>query len=209
MGFCVQESSLISTNRAYDNGLKIPGIEVGRANPNLASSKILQNFTSYNEITVAPGCRYVQSLAAHAKHQFPSFKSDVEKFGPPRNFALTPISKPVELLTNVDYDMGAVVKLPKAKEARIYIPFSQQMSATSNSAICEIQIDLARQDPCLLSSPGPDHGKFCARPQNLEVQVQAGDSSRAKTLLRSRFSVEFVPYRVSTQYSPTQVADAS
>lgn len=193
-------------NSTPDNG-KIADVEIGVSNPNLATSTILQDFRVIDNISTASGHRYVKSLASHAEHQYPSFKSDVDKFGLPRNFATRVVTKPFELLTNVEYDLGAVVGLPASNRTWVYVPFTTPLDTTKHSEGCEIQVDIARRDPCMLSALAPDHGKSCSKPRNLQVQFHVGDNVSTVRSLRSRYSVEFAPYDVSLTPCDSYIAD--
>ncbi|OAA52168.1 hypothetical protein BBO_00009 [Beauveria brongniartii RCEF 3172] len=188
-------SDLVSTAKNSPHDV-VSNVEIGRSNPNLASSRILQSFANTSGIMLVPTSdQYVCSFADHAKNQFPSFKAAVKRFGLPRNLAFTKIASPLELVTDADYDDGVVVGLPMANVSSIFIPFENTISPGSNSDNCEIQIDIARRDPCMQAASSVSND--CAGPQTLNVQVYAGIAMSEPVSLKSRYSVEFAPYDVS------------
>ncbi|CAG5158144.1 uncharacterized protein ALTATR162_LOCUS5005 [Alternaria atra] len=116
-------AELVSTTRSSPHDV-ITKVEIGRANPNLASSKVLQYFERTEGIVVTPSSnRYVRTFAEHAERQFPSFKADVEKFGLPRNLLFTPVQGPLRLVADAKYDKGVVIGLPAANATSIFVPY--------------------------------------------------------------------------------------
>lgn len=178
----------------------VSNVEIGLSNPNLASSRILQSFASTSGIVISPTSdQYVCSFMDHAKNQFPSFKEDVKKFGLPRNLATTKIATPLQLVTDADYDDGVVVGLPLANLSSIFVPFDNTIRPVTSTDNCEIQVDIARRDPCVHAASGVAND--CGGPQTLNVQVYAGNTMSNTVSLKSRYSVEFAPYDVSSPLS--------
>ncbi|EFY94386.2 hypothetical protein MAA_10157 [Metarhizium robertsii ARSEF 23] len=198
-------SELISTAKNSPHGV-VSNVEIGLSNPNLASSRILQSFASTSGIVISPTSdQYVCSFMDHAKNQFPSFKEDVKKFGLPRNLATTKIATPLQLVTDADYDDGVVVGLPLANLSSIFVPFDNTIRPVTSTDNCEIQIDIARRDPCVHAASGVAND--CGGPQTLNVQVYAGNTMSNTVSLKSRYSVEFAPYdMLSADYSVSDMA---
>ena len=172
------------------------GVEVGIANPNLASSTILQDFTDLNasEITTHPSNLTVSSLDQHAISFFPSFKDQVSRFGLPPTYQFLGVSanSPFTLAEDPTDDQGIVIRLPEDSWhiLRISIPLQASKNQSSAQLVmqlphqCSIQADVARRTDCFLpasanSSVSNRPGKTCATPRKLTVFARVGDSSEA------------------------------
>lgn len=173
------------------------------ANPNLASSTILQPFDDTTGVMVKPeNDLYVKSLSEHAKLQFPHFKQETEKYGLPSNLIFTPVMKPLDLVTDAVYDKAVVVRLPASNRTSIYVPFITPILGHSGRK-CEVQIDVARRDPCLLRSTDSHStpANFCAQQKQVLITAHSTKwtNDDLSMSIKSRFSLEFAPYDVSTR----------
>ncbi|KAI9789786.1 MAG: hypothetical protein M1816_005827 [Peltula sp. TS41687] len=187
--------------KAFDPARPLPkdfanGTEIGRANLNLARSKILQSMESLVPISVSPPARAIETVSEHTQSAFKIFRQQYNTSTLPlilQPGALTTLAVPLKLARSMNYDAIAIHLSSADSEIRIPLSPSNYTNAPRYAtANCAINIDVARRDNCLLSSRILNRNT-CSKTRILIAQVIAGDSYSPKVPLKSRFNLEFVP----------------
>ncbi|KAI9816383.1 MAG: hypothetical protein M1826_001850 [Phylliscum demangeonii] len=198
-----------SLARAFDPTTPLPielvasGTEIGRANVNLARSRMLSSGSLVKDsISVVPPARAIQSLPERAQSAFKIFIEQSHNGTKRPPHMLTPPGQPLRFAELRDHYDAVAVVLSSAHSA-IHIPIergSADCSSTARQEVlgtgCQINVDVARRDNCYLAASGNVSStarKTCAQPATLWVQVTAGSSASAKIGLKSRFNVEVGP----------------
>ncbi|KAI9807705.1 MAG: hypothetical protein M1826_004557 [Phylliscum demangeonii] len=195
--------------RAFDPATPLPidllvnGTEIGRANVNLARSRLLSSGPLVNDsIFVIPPARAIQSLEERAQAALAIVAEqshDGTKLPPDM---LTPPGKRLRLAALPSSYDAVAIELSSAN-SEIHIPIGPGLAASSSRSgrgrgrgRCSINVDVARRDNCYWAESGnvtSTQRKTCSKPGEVMVQVQAGSSSSARIGFKSRFNIEIGP----------------